>query len=118
MKVRMGVLSGLVAFVVGAGCAVPGDGTVESCTGSFTGTFEGGESGPLSSSLFITGKLVSTFLVGGMERKVTNMVSTAGAIEMSSGELMMTGTMNLEDCTASGEWSMGSAMGTWAFEKM
>ncbi len=118
MKARGAWAIGLAAGLLLASCGVPGDGTIGGCVGSFTGTYSGSEEGMVTALLFDTGKLTGTFSAGDADRTVTAMVADTGEIGGATGSISITGTFVLDDCTASGDWTIASGgSGTWSAQK-
>jgi hypothetical protein len=78
----------------------------------------GSQTGIITSTLHSTGKYVATFFsTVAADQVSTAMVADTGSIDGATGSVVVTGTFNLDDCTASGDWSNATGAGTWSVEK-
>lgn len=125
-----------------AACGGIGEGTLDSCFGPYAGTFTGDRQGQLTMILRSnTGAeerdedpiLFATFYDedddGNVEITPENQtfnnpitVTSTGAITGRTGSgnrYSITGQINLEDCTATGDWIiLGNQTGTWLVEPL
>ncbi len=102
------------------GCDTAGGDGVSSCAGSFTGTYTGSEEGLVSATLTPEGMLEATFVRSGTgpDRDLTGgMVDAMGMVTTSTGSYQATGSFNLDDCTATGNWTRDMDSGTWTLNK-
>lgn len=93
-------------------------GTLEACAGSYSGPYTGGEEGLITATLTLDGVFAASFVPaeGDSMRDVEGTVTASGAVS-ASDDLDMTGTMNFDECTASGMWTGSSDDGTWELSK-
>jgi hypothetical protein len=113
--ITLGVLS---SALVWAGCGGPG-GDVAGCAGSYTGTFTGDKSGPVSAVLNPSGGFAVTFKIDSNEQMAMATVTSTGAIVSPAGFMRVNGTMKLEDCSTTGSWmSLLYGSGTFTLEDL
>jgi hypothetical protein len=127
----------LCAMASLAACSPIGDGTRESCTGPYTGTFkvDSGDQGTLEGRILASFgdldmqmtpepelQLLLTYDTDtGMalpDVRVTADVMEDGAVTNRGGIYDLVGTFNLDDCEASGTWGAGEFLtnGTWRLD--
>ena len=117
-----GVLLGCVGLVASA-CDNAG-GSVDECASSYTGTFDGDRQGTILGQLDPdASRLTLQFFLDGSDGEMFDFdaissVSSSGAIEAGTTAGKATGTLDLDDCTASGDWDLfdGRDVGTFELE--
>ena len=122
------IVSGSICVLSLLASCSPGEGTIESCTSAYVGSFEGTitetgvrVTGEMIGQLDgINGKLQILMTSEGLPRDYTgdSMVDDAGSLASASGASVgLDGTFDFDDCAASGNWSLAAdATGTWRLE--
>ena len=99
-------------------CGGVGTGKVDGCQGALSGPYTGGEMGNVTSTLRPAGRLVATFVSSaGAFRAVTATVTDSGSLSSAGGDLVVSGMMDLEECTATGNWTRDALTGTFTLTK-
>ena len=123
------IVSGSICVLSLLASCSPGEGTIESCTSAYVGSFEGTGEGGVSISGEIVGQLDG--INGALEILITSdglpRDFTGGALvdddgnmrpaNPSSVRIIQDGKFDFNDCKASGNWVLGAdAGGTWRIE--
>lgn len=119
------IVSGAICALWLLASCTPGEGTVASCASAFVGSFEGmdAEGNPVSGSMIgrldaINGRIEVVLKADGAENNSLGeaAVATDGTF-MAPFRTITSGSLDLEDCTASGEYDLGFfGRGTWQLE--
>jgi hypothetical protein len=114
-----------------------GHGTLDSCAGGFAGTFEGTRMGTVSGSLYLTEmdktatRLALTFLASGdppLDIRINSsdlvrggspsglVVTSTGTFTGARAGFRVTGAINFDDCSMTGNWMNADGSGTFKAE--
>jgi hypothetical protein len=99
----VGLLGAILSL---SACDVGGDGTLEGCASMWTGDLEGERSGKLTASLSFAGDLSGWVIFDDEDRwwQFEAIVEDDGSI-ISRSALAFEGTVDLDACVASGDWT-------------
>lgn len=84
------------------------------CAGNYMGTFDGDDMGLAAGTLDADGTLTLTFTTSLGEVNSTGEVTAEGDVSGTEASTTVTGTMDFDTCTMSGDWvTVGFGNGTW-----